>query len=285
MTYSLLDNLSDLPEDEISRLQMKLGIILKNHSQKHSIQKTLKNLYIRKGNPIHYLNKKHPVGEQFILKLMDSYCILPADKMQPEEKEFFQNNPYTVWPNPATCMLSEEALEFFSDAPELPRNYLLFYINDLGPREKTSWMKWIGLDQVTDSDIRKNRNLFFHLIQLNSQQPDLTARDIPEHLEDVFPDDPSLYPAAWFYRGVLPLYDSLQKTESSAKLSDLQKYILNLIRFGKVLVVREKAEFGKLSQHRLVLSREKLPDRHVQEIIPAPASTNAAVDKKEQQLF
>lgn len=205
MAFSLSDNLSSLPADEIKRLQKKLGIILGNADHQNRLSRTIRSLYNRNGDPVHYLKNRHPDAENLILRIMDCYCMLPAASIKPEELEFFQDNPYTVWPDSETCMLSEEAMEFLSESPFIPRNFLFFYLGHLTAKEQST---------MTDDQIR----------------------------------------------------------------------ILRLIQCGRILVYKEKAEFGKLALNRMVLSRERLT-AEINPPVSIPVPNQEQGESKEQQLF
>ena len=83
------------------------------------------------------------------------------------------------------------------------------------------------------------------------------ADNLPRFLRDVFPEDDTRFPVAWFYRGILPLYNALSETSRSmAELNPVQKSLLKKMKIGQVVVRAVPAEFGEPERWRLVWTRE-----------------------------
>ena len=283
MAYSLLENLHNLPGKEIDRLQKRLGIILRNSSETERLRTSVYGIFTRMGDPVlHHekLNKSTRAGES-LFRLMDAFGSMHISHLESDELAELKLSPYTVWPDENNCMLSEEAMDVFTHSFEsLPSEYLFKHIRGLSVREKKSWARWIKLNFVSTNERMRNRVLYRKLAKLCYEKCSDSLDIQSLYLEDVFPDDPGRFSVAWFYRDVLSLYDSLHKMESeNTDLDSNQKKYLNLLKIGKLLVVREKAEFGSPSKHRLILSRESHLKRVKQEpIIDEPEDMSSTLE-------
>jgi hypothetical protein len=259
MAFPITDNIESLPKSELSRLQRYLGIILMNPTQGHRLRQVLLSVYRQMGDPFEYLNAngKDPCTMH---RLLESFGVLTISYMNETEIRFLKENPYTVWPNDETCMVVEEALDIFPIGfCRENQDYLFSYIRSISPREKKSWSRWLQISDPGRAERKRNRILYARLAGLRSAREQYPrASDVPEYLEDVFPDDLSRYPIAWFYRDVIPFYDSLERTEK-IDLTAHQRSILENLKIGKLAIHEEPPEFGKKSLHRLFVTREGRP--------------------------
>ena len=256
------------------RLQKLLRVILPHKKEMEEerapvvLRRFLKESYLRLGLSALEL-KSRGLWPSFV-KLLDSYGFLPAKALSIEEQRQLQKNPYTVWPSKDHCVLNADALNFLASDPSLKKeNYLCFVLQKLSPRAKKDWCKCLGLETVFSSERERTLALYHHLAQLNCQQKDSpnTRRDtlgnklghrlehtiehththsieekalwqLPEFLDEVFPDDLSFSPMAWFYRDVLSFYRSIEETEKKIqRLPPLAQRLLPLFKSGRLFVL------------------------------------------------
>ncbi|MDH5656872.1 MAG: hypothetical protein OEZ34_13245 [Spirochaetia bacterium] len=266
MAYSLLENIHRLPEDEVNRLQKTLGIILRNSSETEKLRSSVQNIYIKIGDPASYMKRKKGSEDAVnsLFRLMDAFGAMHISQLESCELSALKENPYTVWPDQETCMIAEEAMDYFSESFEtLPSDYLFKYLRQLSAKEKKAWARWIGLDFNSANDRMRNRLLYKKLARLRFENEKKYSEEIHvKYLEDLFPDEPVKFQVAWYYRGVLSFYDSLSRMEAENKdLSAPQIHILNLFKTGKMFISKEKPDFGCRSKNKIVISRESHPER------------------------
>ncbi len=260
MSFYLSTEFHRLPEEELGRIQRLLGLILRNQGKGDRIRDTIKVLYKNRGVGEECLAETTLRGETFT-KLLDHFGYLDGGRMSDAERDALRENPCTVWPGAETCMVPGEAFEVLLQE-SLPRNreYLLFHMSRLSPREKKAWWRWLDLPDVPLSGIRRTLALYTRIASLRSRssQPDVQKGDIPRFLDELFSDSPPHTPLSWFYREVLPFYSALMEMERTGKGADTrqQRNALRLFKEGYLVVRPVEPAFGEAVRYEIIRTRE-----------------------------
>ena len=291
MMVLLSDIQAVISASERARLQRLLSIILPHADTKalphfaHFIQES----YGRLGPPSEWLRQRQLMPS--FKKLLDSFGFLPAKNLNSKEKEQLLNNPYVIWLDQNYCLLNGDALAILIEDKELKKqNYLCFLLQKLSNCDIQAWCQWLGLDISVPSRQARTFFLYRHLACLHNQQkldnPSLRQTscftNIPNFLDEVFPDDPSYSPLSWFYRDVFSFYRALQETEKKLEsLPQAAKLLIALFKSGRLVVVPAPAKLGQPTRFRIIVTKEK--DFHLHEIDNVLASQAFPVEKEEHQ--
>ncbi len=275
MNVQLSECFQNLPQPEIRRLQKVLKVILRHTSSGELLRKTLDGLYRNMGRPSELLENMEQKSRDALLKLLDSYGVLTADQLTEDEVEQLRNSPFTIWMSEKICVAAGEALGLFAEDQYFrARGFLFAHMKYLPGKEMKAWGKWLGLGDGMRREKDRARNLYNHLGELSyadtrraqdeastlASAKEDSNDDIPEYLEDVFPNDPLTCPVAWYYRDVLPLYESMARAENAPIAADNEQAarLIQDIKQGRVVVRQEAAEFGQPARNRLVRTRENI---------------------------
>jgi len=262
MAFPITDNILNLPRAELYRLQKYLGIILSNVSQSARLRQVILSVYRQMGNPFEYLvqNGRGESSARTMHRLLESFGALSVSHLNQDEIDHLKENPYTVWPDEETCLVAEEALDIFPSSTHTEKTaYLFAYLRCISPREKKAWSRWLSIPDAGNTDRKRNRILYATLADRRMQYSCAAeTHSFPDYIEEVFPDDLSKCPVAWFYRDVIPFYDALERTERIA-LNEQQQLVLLYLKIGKLIIVEERSEFGKQGRHRLLFTKEGTP--------------------------
>ncbi len=255
-------------ERERMRLQKLLSVILPvDETVNHSIalRRVLQDSYERLGYPLEWLRKRGLLSS--FEKLLDAFGFLPLETLNDEEKEQLIKNPYTVWPNERHCFLNGDALPFLAQDKELKKqNYLCFALQKLDAREIKHWCRWLGLGLASSSQRARTLLLYRHLAYLHYQQKqdnpsleqEICLAELPTFLDEVFPDDPSYCPLAWFYRDVLSFYRALEETEKRLEqFPVIARLLVTLFKSGRLVISPVTPQLGHALRWRIVTTKEK----------------------------
>ncbi len=257
----LVELYSHLPNAELLRIQKLLKIILRNNLDRVRLGRVIKDSYERLGRPFDNLEQSG-LSETFF-KVLSSFGSVSGECLDPAEHSALKKSPYTIWPDEQRCVISGEALDLLAaDQRFRKMNFLYGELARMPVRERRAWARWLGLECRVRSEKERCHRLYAYIAEVRSQsQSSATDVDFPEYLDEVFPDNPMLSPVAWFYRGVLPLYQCLQDAErrlTSRKHKLTAAVVIELFRTGQIVARSEAPEFGERSRYRLVTTRETL---------------------------
>lgn len=279
---SYADIQARLSHSERLRLQKLLHIILPREKPPSLLRCFLKESYARLGLSTAEL-RSQGLWPSFV-KLLDFYGFLTRSSLDLDEQRALEKNPYTIWPNKDHCVLNADALDFLCSQSDVrKKNYLCFALQKLSSREKKSWCKWLGINAPVSSERERTLALYRRLARLNCSKEETLPQQLPEFLDEVFPDDLALSPVAWFYRGVLTFYRSLEETEKKIQeLSPLARTLLPFFKKGSLLISAIPLDESSQSLGwRIVRTKEKF----VLEDCFAPFFESCVEEKKEGILF
>lgn len=287
MEPCLADIFCELPPAELLRLQKSLRVILHPGAGRERIKAALREAYRRLPAPSECTASES--GRSAFDRLLENFGALDASALSQAERAELQKHPYTVWPDESRtrCYLSGNALERLLQDGELRKaGFLLHALFRLPVRERRAWRRWLQSPDLAargGSERELSIRLYQRLGELRRQErraasamgeaaPALTEQiELPEFLDQVFPDDPHATPLAWFYRDILPLYQCLAETESllARKVSRekrearLQRQIIALLKSGRIVLRPNTPEFGEPLRYHLVRTREALPHTEI----------------------
>ncbi|MEQ9365711.1 MAG: hypothetical protein RIF32_15815 [Leptospirales bacterium] len=279
---------SVLPDAEVRRIQKTLKIIVSRGLDSERLRRVVREGYSRLGQPFEVLERQG-LSDAF-LKLLDRFGVLSADQMSDEEKADLQKNPYTIWPDDRHCLLSGEALELIAQESVFrKRNYLYGEVSRLAVKERRAWFRWLDLDCAVRSEKDRCHQIYLHLAE-ERRRPDgrrlLQNKNLPEFLDQVFPNDPLKTPVAWFYREILPLYQALADAEKQLKAlrpgsrefreREEKLDIIEAFKFGALIARAEPPAFGEATRYRLMWTREAIPDQTTAKTKAELANANKA---------
>ncbi|MCR9143624.1 MAG: hypothetical protein NXI24_15355 [bacterium] len=264
---------SVLPDAELRRIQKTLKIIVSRGLDAERLRRVVREGYSRLGQPFEVLERQG-ISETF-LKLLDRFGVLSADQMSETEKADLQKNPYTIWPDERHCVLSGEALELLAQESLFrKRNYLYGEVTRLPVKERRAWFRWLGLDCPVRSEKDRCHQIYLHLAEerrrlSESSRPTLRPKDLPEFLDEIFPNDPLKSPLAWFYREILPLYQALADAEKQLRslrpgsreyrARERKLDVIEAFKSGALIARADAPAFGEATRYRLVWTREAIP--------------------------
>lgn len=271
LSYSDIQN--KIADCERVRLQKLLHIILPKEKSALALRCFLKESYARLGLSITEL-KTQGLWPSFA-KLLNSYGFLVRSSLDSDEQKQLQANPYTIWPSKDYCVLNADALDFLASEPSLKKeNYLCFSLQKLRAREKKDWCKCLGLNTAVSSERERTLVLYRHLAHLNCQKQTMAEknmnltkpneeaalRQLPEFLDEVFPDNPALSPLAWFYRDVISFYRALGEAEKKMQeYSPLAQALFPLFKSGRLIILAAPPEASKALRWRILRTKEEAP--------------------------
>ena len=275
MSVSLSDFFARLPDSEIDRLQKRLRVILRNCHEPRRLRRTLRTVFENLGPPSRALGQLGPEALNTFQKLLDNFGTLTRSQLKVSEQELLERMPYVVWTDAEHCVLCEEAEDTLRADPYFKDcGYLFSTLNTLPAREKKAWAAWLQMTGTHITRANLERELYHHLAESRRIENETTpvnesgeyearihAENLPRYLRDVFPEDDTRFPVAWFYRGILPLYNALSETaRTTGQLDPIQKSLLKKMKIGQVVVRNVPAEFGEPERWRLVWTRESWED-------------------------
>ncbi len=235
-----------LPVEERSRLERRLGIILRRTEERHQIRKTLRNLF--ESMEVR-LRAEFESGAVWT-RVLEHFCVLPEDRMTHEEAAALRKHPLTFWPEGHVCTLSGEAMEVLGrlDCVKEGKTLLAELLRMAAP-DRRALSRWLGLEGPA------------HPLDLYQKIGQMRGREEPDYsslngkpLEEIFPVDSGAL--NWFYRGVLPLYEALRAAEGSELNAD-QKQALSGFRLGYLTAEPLSVHFGEPQRYRIARTREK----------------------------
>jgi len=278
MNVYLSDCFDTLHEAEIKRLQKLLKVILMNKMNRGNLKRTLSTIYQHKGQPSDILAGMNNVSRKIFLKLLKNFGYLTVDKISEDEKKHLIDNPLAIWLNNRVCTVPVEAFELFANDKNFRKyGFLYTYLANLPKKEKKAWARWLKIDDFISSEKMINQKLYSEMARIRCSDREVNwhklfpfsgshlsskihrATSSPLYLDQFFPDDPMKCQVAWFYRDVLTLYDALAETEKRMKnwsIADEVCDLLYLLKTGRVIIEKEKPEFGEKQRCRLVRSWE-----------------------------
>ena len=258
----LSQTLEKIPKEEKRRLERRLGIILRGGALSHETRKALVRIFEDLEERLELeLEEGNPVWQA----LLDHMGQLPVSN---SEASPLKDHPIAFFPAENLCAVPDEALEALSRMRAF-RNltYLFCEIARLSPADRKAYSRWLGLEKTAGW-----LELYHHCaaIRRGQREEDYSAlNEAP--LESVFPSD-VMGPLFWFYKGVLPLYESARLAyEQITEANELQKLALDGLRTGHVVARQLPDEFGQRQRYVLRLTREKniglhtLPPQYTEE--------------------
>lgn len=280
MSVSLVDYLAQLPENEIDRLQKRLRIILRHCQEARRLRATLQNVFDSLGPPSRKLTALGPEFLKVFQKLLDNFGTLKSGQIDARERELLQKIPYVVFTDEEHCRLCAEAEQSLArDQFFREEGYLFNAIQTLPLKEKRAWAQWLqmggnhlnrgNLERELYARMAVNRRRETAMEPANHEDHSIPQESaLPEFLSDVFPEDDTRLPVAWFYRGVLPLYNALAETGklASSTLNPLQKNLIEWMKVGQVVARSVTPAFGEQERWRLVWTRETVAETFPDEI-------------------
>ena len=254
MSIALSDHFPSLPEEERSRLQKVLKVVLQARNWERW-QGKVEQLYQMQGEMQRYLES------DAMVRLLDAFGVLSANELCEAEKLELKASPYTIWPDPDHCYLSAEALQLAAQTKFYRKqDYLFSAILRLSPQEICAWFRWLGFTDRLPTRKKRAQLLYNQLACLRAVcEHDPLPEVLPKYLDEVFPDDVAREPMAWFYRGVLPFYDILREIDATGrKLPPDFIRLLQAFRLGKIVLEAEKPNFGEATRFRIIRTREHI---------------------------
>lgn len=287
MSVYLSEYLDYLPKDEVGRLQKQLRIILRNWPDREQLKKTLRSQIRREAGTWDRIQAIATGEQSVIFRLFDSFGVLDAGGLNDQERAQLEKLPFVIRQEEAIYLLAAEALEVFAENDDFCRAGFLFsYIRNLPGKEIRAWSRWLRLDD--DLPVRGSRvmQLYRRIARLRSSTliDEEGDRHFPEgvYLDEIFPDDLKDNHVAWFYRGVLGLYDSLAEAERDERcLSDRSRDTIALLKNGRLRIEGEKPVFGRKTRYRLHGTRENGAGCNLQQFNPRQDHA----ENREQYLF
>lgn len=271
MGLSLAESFHRLPEEERLRLQKLLGVILRQAGSGPRVRVLVDRVYSRLGRPRAVLERLG-LMESFV-RLLDSFGVLAFEQLHEKEKQQFLKNPYTIRPDAAHCCVCAEAMPLLARDPFFrTQDYLFAGILIMKGTEQKAWLRWLGCLDLPAAPKRAG-SLYWQLARLRSMNEPEPARNsitVPVYLNEVFLDDPTRCPVAWFYRDVLPLYAALNELETLhwERLSQQERGLLRMLKDGRLIVRAEKPEFGEATRWRIVETRERITNQALTKVLP-----------------
>jgi len=302
MEPSLADILNALPRTELLRIQKGLKVILYPGAGRERVKAALRDGYRRLGAPSARL--RSDAARAAFQKLIENFGVVGTESLNPQERTELLKNPFTVWPDESRtrCFLPGEALDGIIQDGELRQDgFLLHALFRLTVRERRAWRRWLQSPELAGSEKELSICLYRRLGELRRRDrlsenrigsPDGDAEepenpgapgDLPEYLDEIFPDDPLQSPLAWFYRDILPLYQCLAEAEAalssarSNKAVRRQAQILALFKTGRIVVRPNTPHFGEPVRYSIHATREALPRTKLEPVTPATAETRQEV--------
>ncbi len=266
---------SALPKAEVLRIQKTLKVIIGRELDPERLRRALNEAYSRLGSPFEVLERRGllPAFD----RLLDHFGVLSTAQLDADEQESLRQNPYTVWPDESRCVLCGEALELLArESGFRKRNYLYGELTRLPVKERRAWFQWLGLECSVRSEKDRGHQIYLHLAEERRRHSGSSTRadqalqstKLPEYLDEVFADDPQKTPVAWFYRDILPLYQSLADAEKQLKMlrpgakgyraRNAQLALIELFKYGHVIARATYPEFGDATRYRLLWTRESV---------------------------
>jgi len=293
----------ELPAGQLKRIQILLRIILRSHSGRDKLKRTLRSVFQELGRPLELLNSMRLETRLAFLKLLENFGTLAGMRLSSGEKEALLELPFVLRLENGTYVIYGEALEYFaSDSYFRNQGYLFSHVKNLGLREKRAWLCWLNGDEARPEYAAAGvKSLYRRLAVARFEKsppgneesaeelfPDSEAPDRTLYMDEIFPNDPMETPVAWFYRGVLPLYDALSDAEKAIHRESLlpkpgkrAREVIRLLKTGDLIARRVAAEFGKPERYALIPSRENISFRDFPSLNPL----GVPADKKENLLF
>ncbi|MBL8020557.1 MAG: hypothetical protein JNM27_12885 [Leptospirales bacterium] len=239
--------LHDLTLDERSRLERRLGIILRRPEGSQQIRKSLHRIFQQLEARIRAELEAGAIWQ----RVLEAFAVLPEDRLTQEEGTALKKHPLTFYPEGHVCLISGEALEVLSRMDCVKqRNFLFAELFRLSSSERKSYGKWLGLTGLPTA-------LDLYAAIARARGADSSGfESVPEHvLHEVFPED-VFGPMLWYYKGVLPLYECLHMMETQTLTPD-QSRILQAFRLGYLVARPMPVEFGEPQRYRAERTREK----------------------------
>lgn len=239
--------LQDLTIDERSRLERRLGIILRRPEGAQQIRKSLHKIF--QGLEVR-IRAELEAGAIW-QRVLEAFAILPEDRLSPEEAAALKKHPLTFYPEGHVCLISGEALEILSKMDCVKqRSFLFSELFRLSSSERKAYGKWLGL-----SGLPTALELYSAIAKVRGADS-AEFETVPEHvMHEVFAED-EFGPMLWFYKGVLPLYECLHMMETQTLTQD-QSRIIQAFRLGYLVARPLPVNFGEPQRYRAERTREK----------------------------
>lgn len=248
---SLNEHSAYIPESELRRIQKKLRAILRFPERRSTIVAH----YRRAASPNVILN--NDIDQRALMKLVSNGGQIESHALSAEEYASLKDNPYAVWLNETDCALTQESAEFLvKDGFLSGKELLLEYIIKLNRMEVLAWAAWLGFSEPVQSPFELYSRV---LCERSKAGFSIDRADPAEHspyLQDIFPDQPANCPVAWFYRGIIPLYESLKRAEFLFAQTPEQRTALAMLKCG-FWTVKPEVTYGLAERHRIVHTRER----------------------------
>lgn len=249
MVLTYLSSFFDrLPHAEVVRLQKCLSLLIRNTQNRPSLKKSLTKIYKEKLSSMTEI-------PQVLVKLMENFGMISKADLSETEKSELQKSPFVMWPDENVCVLCREFFDTLAETFKYKKlNYFLLHLVTLPNAEKRSLGRWLGLNETSASQLTES-------IYLSVASKRLSLYELPtptfRYLHEIFPNDIQNNSVAWFYKGVLPLYEAMRRASLADTTTDSQRKILELFRLGYLVVERETQAFGQPVTYRIVETRER----------------------------
>ncbi|MBX7058698.1 MAG: hypothetical protein K1X75_11590 [Leptospirales bacterium] len=259
MAVSLAEVSVRLPARELLRIQKHLKTILRAATPQ-KLRQTLFDAYGRLGRPSQVIESLQ-LG-QAVDRLLKSFGVLDLRNEDEQIRAALERCPYTLFLDEHSCSLSVEAFESMMADPAMRcEDLLLARLLRLRSRERRQWAQWLDCYDPAACQRDQSLRIYRQIASLRRADPeDRPSSHFPEHLDQVFSDDPLNNPVAWFLRGILPLYQCLREAEVQARQTRNvdQLVLLGQLREGRLVVVEESEVFGRPPRYRLLQTREEV---------------------------
>lgn len=242
----LSQTLERLPAEERKRLERRLGIILRKGTAAHETRKALIRIYEDLETRLERELAEGTPAWQTLLDHMGQLSV-PSDSP-------LKDHPLAFFPAADLCIVPDEALDALSRMRVFrSMNYLFCEIARMNTQDRKAYSRWLGLEKTAAW-----LELYHHcaLVRRGQREQDYSLLNEVQ-LESIFPPD-VMGPLFWFYKGVLPLYESARLAyEELTGANEIQKLALDGLRTGHVVARPLPEEFGQRPRYVLCLTREK----------------------------
>lgn len=264
MNFRIARDFSNLPDKEVRKIQLRLGIILRRTDDPRSLEKVIIRALERMGKPHEIIFKSGEDCENAFIKIISHFGSIRKGLLTEKEQEILSEHPYIVSPDNERYIIYGEAMELIMTDPAIKKGkFLISHIHNLPLNEKKAWARWLKKgDSIEKTSRSLTGEIYREIAKYRMANPDQTGplkKNIPQYLDEIFPPDPSSGSTGWFFRGVLPFYRCLQLAEEDAGGNpELIPYVM-LFKLGVLAIYPESPEFGKPLRWRIFSTLESIP--------------------------
>ncbi|MCB1172295.1 MAG: hypothetical protein KDK39_01960 [Leptospiraceae bacterium] len=283
MALFLSEVFQHLDESEQRRLQRRLGCILGRGSAQARLRDSVESRLQQLGS-ISAIFADLELSD-LLEQALRGYGTIPLDDLEPWQFENLFINPAVLFLDAGVAIIYAEALLLLqAEESESAAPGLLRHLSRLKTREKHALKNWLGLHQADKGGSYLASRMYINMAarQHNCQKP----AETPRYLDEIWPDNPAQNRIAWFYRGILPLYQCLREEEQRILDSDKDPMgkLARILAFkqGQWICKPQKAEPDQPVRYRIYETRETLQTRAYQKMIVAEP---AARDELQGVLF